>query len=514
MSVTRLSLRHAALTLAVVFSLALSVLAQSSGRGTVRVTLLQVNDVYQISPVDKGKAGGLARLAALKKKVQAESPHTLFLLAGDTLSPSVASNIFKGEQMVAAWNAVGLDYAALGNHEFDFGDEILLQRMRESKFTWLAANVVDARTGKPFGNTPPYVICTFAGVRIGLFGLLTQSTGETSKASAQVKFLAPNRTAARIVRQLRAKGVRTIIAITHLTIAEDKSLARAVPGIDIIIGGHEHEVLQSLTRRTPIFKMGADARLLGRIDLDLSARTGRLENIDFSAVPVNEKVPDDPAAAAIINEYEQRVSAELDKPVGSTAVELDTRAGSVRARETNMADFIADAFRQETGADVVILNSGSIRSDTIFQPGPLTRRDVLTMLPFETPIAKVEVKGAQIRAALEHGISRIVEEPGNGRFPQVSGLRFVYDARRAAGSRVTEVMVNDQPLDDNKSYTLASGTFLLNGGDGYTMFSNARWLISPEEAKVDAVILSDIIAARKEISPREDGRIKRTDAPH
>lgn len=503
--------RRAGLILAFIFITALSVSAQTASGRVVRVTLLQVNDVYQISPVDKGKAGGLARLATLKKQIQAESPHTLFLLGGDTLSPSVASTIFRGEQMVAGWNAAGLDYAALGNHEFDFGDDVLRRRMQESRFAWLAANVIDRRTGRPFGGMAPYVIRKFNGVKVGLFGLLTPETKQTSSASKNVLFLDPNRTAARIVRQLRARGARTIIAITHLSMPQDKQLARSAQ-IDVIIGGHEHDLLQSQAGCTPIFKMGSDARTLGRVDLNISARTGRVESLDFTAIPVTDKVPDDPAAAAIIGEYENKLSAELDKPVGRTTVELEARSKMVRSGETNLGDFIADAFRQATASDVVIFNGGSIRSDATYGPGEMTKRDVITLLPFENPIAKVAVKGAQLRAALEHGVSRIVEESENGRFPQVSGLRFVYDGRRPAGARVVEVTVNGQPLDDNRIYTLASSTYLLDGGDGYTMFRGAKYLIKPEEAKVDAVIVAEAIAATGEITPQTDGRIKRLDA--
>lgn len=228
--------------------------AQSARGRSVRVTLLQVNDVYQISPVDRGTSGGLARLATLRRRVQAESPHTLFLLAGDTLSPSVASNIFKGEPMVAAWNAAGLDYATLGNHEFDFGDDVLPARMKASRFTWLAANVIDAHTGKPFGGTPPFVIRKFDSIKVRLFGILTPDTAQSSKPSKNVRFLAPYRTAARVAWQLRARGATVIVAITHLALPEDKQLARAARP-DVIIGGHEHEVIQSQSGCTPIFKM-------------------------------------------------------------------------------------------------------------------------------------------------------------------------------------------------------------------------------------------------------------------
>ncbi len=484
--------------------------AQPVRSNTIRVTLLQVNDVYQISPVDKGKNGGLARLATLRKNIQAESPNTLFLLAGDTLSPSVASNIFKGEQMIAGWNAAGLDYAVLGNHEFDFGDEILLARMKASKFPWLAANVINRKNGKPFGGMQPYFIRSFAGVKVGIFGILTPETAKNSSPGKDVRFLDPNKTTVRIVQQLRARGATVIIAITHLTMPEDKRLARAAK-IDVIIGGHEHSVLQSQSGCTPIFKMGSDARLLGRIDLNISKITRRVESIDYSPIPVTDAVPDEQATAAIIGEYEKKLSVELDKPVGNTTVELDARQITGRSHETNLGSFITDAFRQATNADVALMNGGSIRSNTTYGPGALTKRDVLSILPFENTVVKAEVTGAQLRAALEHSVAKIVEESESGRFLQVSGLQFSYDGRKPPGSRVVQVTINGQALDLRKNYTLASGTYLLEGGDGYAMFKGVKYLISAEDAKVDAVILAAAITTAGTIAPNVDGRIKRID---
>jgi 5'-nucleotidase len=136
----------------------------------------------------------------------------------------------------------------------------------------------------------------------------------------------------------------------------------------------------------------------------------------------------------------------------------------------------------------------------------------MAILPYENPIVKIEVTGATLRAALEHGVSRSAEEKEPGRFPQVSGLRFTFDARRPAGSRVTSVEVNGQPLDDKKTYTLASNTFLvLKGGDGYTMFAGSKFLIDPENGPVEPVVLMNAISAAKEIAPQADGRIKRID---
>ena len=154
----------------------------------VRVTLLQVNDVYQFMPVDQNTTGGLARLMTLRKKYQTQNPNTLFLLAGDTISPSVESITYKGAQMIEAWNAIGLDYATFGNHEFDFGPDVLKQRIQESKFGWIAANVIDTTTGKPFGGVEPYVIREFGGVKIGIFGLVLPETKTTSRPGPNVEF--------------------------------------------------------------------------------------------------------------------------------------------------------------------------------------------------------------------------------------------------------------------------------------------------------------------------------------
>ncbi len=488
---------------------------------TVRVTLLQVNDVYQISPVDKGKRGGLARVAALRKQIMAESPHTLYVLGGDTLGPSVASNIFKGRQMISVWNATGLDLAVLGNHEFDFGDEVLRARMKESRFTWLAANVFDRRTKKLFNDMPPFVVREFAGVKVGFFGLLTTDTRQSSSPSADVEFREPCEVAKKAIKSLRKAGAKVVVALTHLTITDDKRLARCAPGIAAILGGHEHTVITSLSSRTPIFKMGSDARNLGRIDLFVSKRTGELEGIDWEIVPVTDETQEDAEVAAVVAGFEKTLSAELDLPVGTTRFALDARQETNRAAETNLGSFIADAYRQQTGAQIGLLNGGSIRSNTTYGPGTLTKRDVLSILPFENPIVKVEVTGAQVRAALEHGVARVREEPEAGRFPQVSGLRFSYDASRPAGARVTSVTVtggaggggNGEPLDDKKTYTLAANTYVLGGGDGYTMFAGVRFLIEAENAQVEPAVVMNLISAAKEIAPVTDGRIKREDQP-
>jgi 5'-nucleotidase len=511
MTSPRLFVRRASLSLLLTLLAVVSAHAQAGAERRVRITLLQLNDVYQISAVDKGTRGGLSRVATLRKQIMEQSPNTLFLLAGDTIAPSVASNIFKGQQMIAVWNMIGLDFAVFGNHEFDFGPEILRQRVRESRFTWLATNVIDKKTGKPFADTPPFVIREIGGVKLGFFGVLTPDTAQFSSVGPDVTFLDPCETAKKTVKEMKARGAQVVVAITHLAMRDDKQLARCAP-IDVIIGGHEHEMLESLSGRTPIFKWGADARDLGRIDLNIKLPSGELESIDWGAIPVTSNIGEEPQAAALIADYEKKVSADVDKPIGNTSVPLDARGEMNRSRETNLGSYIADAYRKALDADVALFNGGSIRAGKVFSPGPLTKRDVMAILPYENPIVKIEVTGATLRAALEHGVSRSAEEKEPGRFPQVSGLRFIFDARLPVGSRVTSIEVNGQPLDDKKTYTLATNTFVaLKGGDGYTMFGGAKMLVNEANGPVEPVILMNAIGSEKEIAPQVDGRIKRVD---
>jgi 5'-nucleotidase len=483
------------------------------GRGSdcpVRVTLLQVNDVYQFVPVERGREGGLARVSTLRKQIMQESPHTMLLLAGDTISPSVESITYKGAQMIDAWNAVGLDYSVLGNHEFDFGPDVLLERMRESKFRWLGANVVDTRTGKTFGDTPPFVVREFGGVKVGIFGIVLPETRTTSSPGPNVKFHDACETARAVLPQIEAAGAKAVVALTHLSLAEDKRLARCAPGIDIIVGGHEHTLLQSAAAGVPIFKMTADGREMGRFDLFINPETGEVESIDWRVIPVNESVAEDPAFAPVLAKYGAKLK-ELSAVVGHSEVELDARSAENRTRETNIANFIADSFRRAARADVALVNGGSIRADALVSSGEVTLRDVLSILPFNNDLVKISVTGETLRQALEHGVSRTGPGSEPGRFPQVSGLTYAFDASRPAGQRVTEINVGGRPLDPKRRYTLVTTRYVAEGGDQYAMLKGHENQL--KEKLVDSEVLRRAIAEAKTISPRVEGRIRRVDAP-
>lgn len=485
--------RRTALALVLCLAAIFSIAAQQKTECNVKVTLLQVNDVYQFAPVDQGTRGGLGRIMTLKQSIQKENPNTLLLMSGDTISPSVESITYKGAQMIEAWNVVGLDYATFGNHEFDFGPDVLKQRVKESKFGWVAANVIDTTTNKPFADVPALVVREFGGVRVGIFGLVLPETKSTSKPGPNVDFRDPCTTAKHMVSQLRAQGVKVVVALTHLSMREDKEVARCAD-VDLIVGGHEHTLLESHAGSAPIFKMTSDARELGRIDLNISPTTGELESIDWKVIPVDGTTKEATEFSAVYKKY-ANLLAELAKPIGRTTVELDARSAENRQKETNVGNFIADAFRRSTGADVGLMNGGSVRADAIIGPGKLTQRDLLSILPFKNKLVKIEVTGATLRETLEHGVSRSAEDAEPGRFPQVSGVEFTFDATRSPGSRIVDVKVNGLPLDNAKKYTLTTSTFLaVDGGDGYTMLKGSRVVLPPDQAPTDVDVVKSAIS--------------------
>ena len=477
----------------------------------VRITILHLNDTYQFTPVDGGERGGLARVMTIRKEALRENPNTLMTLGGDTLSPSVETRTYRGKQMIDAWNTVGLDYSVLGNHEFDIETEELLARMKESDFTWLGANVMNSRTGRILGDMPPFVIREIGGVKIGILGLLLPETKETSSIEDFLRVTDFCETAKKLIPQMREAGANTIIGLTHLFMEQDKKLAQCAPDIDLILGGHEHTLLQSSSNGTPIFKMWADAREVGKFDLFIDKKSGKVVSMDWQIIPVTSDIKDDPDFAPVIAKYKDLLD-QLEVRVGATAVPLDALSHSVRTKETDIGNFIADAYREAVGADIGFVNGGSIRADLSYNPGPLTKRDVLSMLPFNNPIVKVELTGKTLMEILEHGVARSAEDNEPGRFPQVSGLKFTFDAGRLPGQRVLEAYVGGKRVMDDAIYTMATSDFLVSrAGDGYTMFKDAKVLITADKAPKDSEVFEKAIreSPNATISPRVEGRITR-----
>lgn len=474
-----------------------------------KITFLHTNDVYEISP--KGGKGGLAELMTLLKAERAANPNTLTTFGGDLLSPSVMSALTKGAQMVELYNALGANVAVAGNHEYDHGPDIAAKRFSESTFPWLGANVLGP-DGKPAGGLQATRIIEVGGFKVGFFGVLEPETAVLSSPGKAITFAPPVETARAMVKALQDQGAEVIVAMTHLTIASDRELARAVKGIHLVLGGHDHDPITFYENGVLIHKSGYDAHFLGAIDLNVEWVT-RGDKKELVVAPqwrmiATAGVAPDAGIKAIVARHEQTLDKELGIVIGKTTVELDSRRGSVRSTDTNLGNLFADALRAGVNADVAIINGGGLRGDKIYAAGSdLTRKDILGELPFGNVTVLLEVKGSDVLAALENGVSQV--EDGAGRFPQVSGLSFVFDPKAEKGKRVIEVKIGGQLLDPAKAYRVATNDYMAGGGDGYASLKNGKVLIDASGATLMATTVMHYIQSLGTVAPKAEGRIVR-----
>jgi len=371
--------RRTAAVLLIVLVLPIAALGQ-----TTRLTFLHANDTYEIVPT-RGW-GGFAPLMTVLKEQRAASAHSLTTFGGDLLSPSIMSGLHRGAQMIELMNAVGTDIAVLGNHEFDFGPDVLRQRMGESRFPWLATNV--KRNGAVLEGATDTVIRELGGVKVGFFGLVTPETTRMSSPGPTVAFGPYREAAVAAVRVLRDFGAEIVVALTHLNFAEDREVARTVPGIALILGGHDHDAMTMLEGNTLILKSGADARYLGVVDLTVVRRTppSGPPTVDVThawrMIPVRGIAPD-PEIASLVKRHTDRLDGELSVEIGTATRPLDSRQLAVREGEAAIGNLFADAIRGAVGAEAALLNGGGIRGNRTYEAGTrLTRRDILTELPF------------------------------------------------------------------------------------------------------------------------------------
>ncbi len=430
------------------------------------LTLLLVNDIYKMSP-DKGR-GGFAKLAAIVKAERARGVPLLFCHAGDTFSPSLMSGFDQGEHIVALTNMVKPDVFVPGNHEFDFGKDVYFKRLSEANFPFFAANMRGAG-GEPLQGHTNAQIFERGGVRIGVVGLVLTETPLMS-SPGDLRFLPVMDTLKAEARRLREGGADIVVAVTHTDRAMDYEIVRSRL-VDILLTGHDHDLAVGFDGKTVMVESNEEGNYVTAIDLKVDIKgEGPARTVTWSPTfRINDSAafPADPEVDAKVKEIEGRLSAELDVPVAKVAGELDSRSSIVRSQEAAIGNLVADAIRQAQQADIAITNGGGIRGNKVYTPGTtLSRRDILTELPFGNRTVTTEITGKAIRAALENGFSQTDNRAG--RFPQVSGLAVVADLKQPAFSRVVSVLVGGQPLDEAATYKVATNDFMLRGGDGYS----------------------------------------------
>ena len=469
----------------------------------VQIRILHVNDFHGYAepyePFGSTEPwGGAAYLAAkIKELRQDEKIPTLLLSAGDMIQGNLWTNLNRGKATIELMNVMKFDAMALGNHEFDFGQDVLKQRMAEAKFPMLAANV------EGLSGLKPYVIKTVGGIRIGIIGVVTVETPTTTHPDnvKGLTFVSPEAACSRYLDEVK-KLADVVVILSHIGHEEDLRLASRIQGVHAIIGGHSHTRVDRppLVGKTIVLQAWEHGKALGVLDITVDngqvvEAKGRLIDIKPSGQTPDREV------AALVARYSAEANTSMSIVLGKACSDLDGQ--SVRLRETNLGNLIADALRDATGADIALFNGGSIRAS--LKAGGITLKDMESVLPFDNYAVMLSLTGGQIRLALEHGLSGLEEKKGG--FLQVSGLRMIYDKGAPVGSRVKSVAVAGTPLDEKKIYRVAVNDFMAAGGDGFVILKSAAKTWDFDKGLVIRDVVADYLHAKGNVCPGVEGRI-------
>ena len=502
----RPSNRWISLTFAVAIAAAAVLTANTGLAEPTKLTIVHFNDFDRMEA--KRGRGGVAKLAAVIKAERQRSQNVLVTFAGDTISPSLMSGFDKGAHMIDLLNKLGLTAMAIGNHEFDFGPAIAKQRISEATFPVLGANNMDT-DGEIIDGAKASMMVDVGPFKIGIFGLTTVGTAVKSSPGG-VKFRSATEVAAEQSKALSDAGANLVIALAHTDAGEDAELL-AQGAVDVLLSGDDHALRIDYNGKVLFAESGEQADWVTVIDLDLEEieRRGKKRFVWSPAFRVinTAHVDADAELEAAAKVYLDKLSKELDVEIGSTSTELDSRRATIRSQEAAVGNLITDAMRMAVGADIALTNGGGIRANRTYAPGTkLTRRDILSELPFGNKTVLIELTGKDVVAALENGFSQI--EKVAGRFPHVSGLTVTYDPNKPAGSRVVDVTHGGKALDLGGTYTLATNDFVARGGDGYTVFRGKKRLVDAKAGTLMATQVIEHIAAKGSVGPKVEGRIR------
>lgn len=478
------------------------------GAETVKLTLLGVGDVYNFEEED-GR-GGFARLNAVARAERAANPNTLYLFNGDMLSPSLASGFDKGQNTIDFTNLVPFDLAVPGNHEFDFGPENFIEKMKASKYPWAAINITND-DGSAIEGLGGVMVKEVGGLKVALIPVAQDTSPEVS-STGSLKFLSTVETGVAAAEKAREEGADIVVGVVQTNMENDRALM-ASGAFDVILSGDDHSYATAYDGRTAYVETSIDGQFLSPVDLTVEVTVAEDGKREISWVPAfrfidTATVTPDPESVAMADALRATMDENLNVEIGTIEAPLDSRRNVVRAEEATMGNLITDALRDATGADIALMNGGGIRGDTTYDAGrKLTRRDILTELPFGNTTVVTELPGSQVLLALENAVSQV--ENGSGRFAQVSGLTFAFDASAPAGSRVSEVMVGGAALEADKLYTVAVNDYIVGGGDGYASLGGGRIIT---EGPTGQLVANDVMAYVEKLGTVKvavEGRIKK-----
>lgn len=506
---------------------------------TWKLTVMHTNDTH-------AHLAEVARRTTLVKQIRGEGGNSLLLDAGDVFSGDLYFTKWQGSADLAFMNYLQYDAMTFGNHEFDKGTGVLAEFVKNAHFPLVSSNIdfskdkniapllkepVSFGAGKDGSGVKsgvyPYVVLEVDGHRVGVFGMTTEDTKETSSPGKDVVFRNAEIAAEETVRAMKKEGINIIIGLSHLGYARDKGLAKNVEGIDLIVGGHTHtkldtpDVVIDEVHQTPTLVVQANewGKFLGRVDLVFDSQGNVLTGPGQTGgglITVDSKVEEDSIVKEMLAPYNAELEELKKQVVGVAAAVLDGERAQVRSKETNLGNLIADGMLAKAkalkDADIALMNGGGIRAS--IDQGDITMGELRTVMPFGNTLYVLDVTGQQLKDGLENGISGAKSADLPGKFPQIAGMKFKWDPAQPAGAKVFDVQIKQGqgfvPLDLKATYRLATNSFVANGGDGYTSFAQAieQGAYHEDLGYPDYEIFMEYVAALGgTVTPKVEGRI-------
>ena len=497
-----------------VFLLVIVFVAHSFVPERVQITILGTTDLHgNINPIDyytnKPDNRGFAKVATLIKRIRKEQPNTLLIDSGDTIQGSPLEsfhsrkNNMRTDPMMLVMNALNYDAMAVGNHEYNFGLKVLEKARGEAKFPWLSGNTYEKGTERT--HYKPYIVKDVAGVKIGILGLTTPGIPywDNPPNYAGLEFRDPVSEARKWVETLRTKEkVDVVVIAMHMGLGEDLrtgeaspgqipheneaiSIAKEVPGVDVIFMGHTHREVSSLYVNGVLLTQANHwGRHLARADLYLQKEpTGwRVYAKSARTLPTDDRVEPDVEVVKLAEPYDRQTQQWLERVVAQSPEDLT--AEDARFRDTAILDLIQKVQLEAGKADVSMV--ASFNQQARIDKGPVTVRDVTELYVYENTLAVLEVTGQQIKDALEHSAKyyntyeagKTPRELINDKIPAYNfdiaeGVTYDLDISKPIGSRIQNLRFKGQPLSMTRKLRLATNNYRVNGGGGYTMYKNA-----------------------------------------
>lgn len=491
--------------------LAASAMALSSEAALAdfELDILHINDFHSriesvnksdstCSPAEEAKNecfGGAARLLTAinqtRDALKGQNKNVLLLNAGDNFQGSLFYTTYKGAVEAEVLNAMKFDAMTVGNHEFDDSDDVLATFLDKVQFPVITANVVPAAAAKIGNRIKPSLVLDVGGQKIGIVGAVTNETPEIANPGPNITIADDVAKITEAVQALKAQGVNKIIALTHVGYPRDLSAIAKIPDVDVVVGGHTHTLLSNTVKgaegpyptwvdnpagyKVPVVQAFQYSRYLGDLKVVFDDN-GVVKEASGEPIPVDSKFQPDQGMTARINELKAPIEEIKKKVVGSADSPIDGDRRVCRAKECSMGNLLADAQLdrvKDQGITISIQNGGGLRAS--IDAGEISMGEVLTVLPFQNTVATFQIKGSDLVAALENGVSQI--DDGAGRFPQVAGMKYSFDKSKPVGSRISDVQVKEgegfAPIDANKTYGVVTNNYVRGGGDGYKIFATA-----------------------------------------